>query len=54
MTTEMLEKINEKSIGYVKSLSQLTNFPDADNKRVFVYFKQLTEIDINNKKPSKI
>ena len=50
VTTEMLEKINEKSIGYVKSLSQLTNFPDADNKRVFVYFKQLTEIDINNKK----
>lgn len=44
VTTEMLEKINEKSIGYVKSLSQLTNFPDADNKRVFVYFKQLTEI----------
>lgn len=50
VSTEMLEKINEKSIGYVKSLSQLTNFPDADNKRVFVYFKQLTEIDINNKK----
>lgn len=41
-TTEMLEKINEQSIGYIKLLAQLTNFPSVDNKqRVFVYYKQL-------------
>lgn len=40
-STEMLETINEQSAGYVKSLSQLTNFNSADGKRVFVYYKQL-------------
>ncbi len=50
VTTEMLEKINEKSIGYIKSLSQLTNFPNADKKRVFVYYKQLDKIDDKKRK----
>lgn len=48
-TTEMLEKINEQSIGYISSLSQLINFIDANNKRVFVYYKQLVQIDIDHK-----
>lgn len=38
-TTEMLEKINEQSIGYIKTLSQLTNFTDSSNNRVFVFYK---------------
>ena len=38
VTTEMLEKINEKSIGYVKSLSLLTSFGKIDEKRVFIYY----------------
>ena len=48
-TTEILEKINEQSIGYIRSLSQLINFLDANNKRVFVYYKQLVQIDIDHK-----
>lgn len=48
-TTEILEKINEQSIGYISSLSQLINFLDANNKRVFVYYKQLVQIDIDYK-----
>ena len=38
VTTEMLEKINEKSNGYVKSLSLLTSFDKVDEKRVFIYY----------------
>ena len=41
ITTEMLEKINEKSIGYVKALSLLTSFSKDDGKHVFVYYKQI-------------
>lgn len=48
-TTEILEKINEQSIGYISSLSQLINFLDANNKRVFVYYKQLVQINIDHK-----
>lgn len=48
-TTEMLEKINEQSIGYVKTLSQLTNFPDGPNRRVFVYYKPLENMIVNKK-----
>jgi hypothetical protein len=48
-TTEILEKINEQSIGYISSLSQLINFLDANNKRVFVYYKQLVQIDVDYK-----
>ena len=53
VTTEMLDKINEKSIGYIKSLSQLTNFSNADNKQVFIYYKQLPQLDISDKKHNK-
>ena len=53
VTTEMLEKINDKSIGYIKSLSQLTNFSNADNKQVFIYYKQLPQLDISDKKHNK-
>lgn len=36
--TEMIETINEKSVGFVKALEMLTSF-DADNGRmVFIYF----------------
>ena len=44
ITTEMLEKINEKSIGYVKALSLLTSFSKDDSKHVFVYYKQIEPI----------
>lgn len=53
VTTEMLERINEKSVGYIKSLSQLTNFSNADNKQVFIYYKQLPQVDISDKKQKK-
>lgn len=48
-TTEMLEKINEQSIGYVNALSQLTNFSDNEGKRVYVFYKQIETLN-NNKK----
>jgi hypothetical protein len=38
---KMLEVITEKSIGYVKSLSQLTNFTKKSGNRVFVYYKKI-------------
>lgn len=44
VTSDMLEKINEKSIGYVKALSLLTNFNRADGKNVFIYYKQIEPI----------
>ena len=36
--TEIIETINEKSVGFVKALELLTNFPLSDGKMVFVYF----------------
>ena len=48
-TTEMLEKINEQSIGYVNALSQLVNFSDSEGKRVYIFYKQI-ETPNNNKK----
>ena len=41
ITTETLEKIKEKSIGYVKSLSLLTTFTNNNGKHVFIYYKLL-------------
>ena len=36
--TEMIETINEKSVGFIKSLELLTSF-DIDNGRMaFIYF----------------
>lgn len=36
--TEMIETINEKSVGFVKSLELLTNFDSEDGRMVFIYF----------------
>ena len=52
-TTEMLEKINEQSIGYVNALSQLTNFSDSQGLRVFVYYKQLEVLVKSKNKANK-
>lgn len=41
ITTEMLEKINENAIGYVKALSLMTSFANDEGKHVFVYYKQM-------------
>ena len=53
ITTEMLEKINEQSIGYVNALSQLTNFSDSQGLRVFVYYKQLEVLVKSKNKANK-
>lgn len=36
--TEMIETINEKSVGFVKSLEILTNFDLDDGRMVFIYY----------------
>ena len=36
--TEMIETINEKSVGFVKSLELLTNFNLDDGRVTFIYF----------------
>ena len=36
--TEMIETINEKSVGFVKALELLTNFDLDDGRMVFIYF----------------
>ncbi|HAE25010.1 MAG TPA: hypothetical protein DCG33_06690 [Prevotellaceae bacterium] len=36
--TEMIETINEKSVGFVKSLELLTIFESEDGRMVFIYF----------------
>ena len=36
--TEMIEIINEKSVGFVKSLELLTNFDIENERMVFIYF----------------
>lgn len=36
--TEMIETINEKSVGIVKSLELLTNFDIENGRMVFIYF----------------
>lgn len=36
--TEMIEIINEKSVGFVKSLELLTNFDTENERIVFIYF----------------
>lgn len=40
--TEIIETINEKSVGFVKALELLTNFPLSDGKMVFVYFTPIS------------
>ena len=39
--TEILEKIKEKSIGYVNQLEHLSNFTNDEGKQVFLYMKQI-------------
>ena len=40
--TEIIENIKENSVGYVKQLEMLTNFPAKDDGwQVFMYFKKL-------------
>lgn len=39
--TEIIENIREYSVGYVKSLEQLTNFTRDDGMQVFIFIKQL-------------
>lgn len=50
ITTEMLEEINEKSIGYVKALSLMTSFANEEGKYVFVYYKQMDTLSSASKK----
>lgn len=41
-TVEAIESIKENAIGFVKSMELLTNFDDADGKRmVFIFYKQM-------------
>jgi hypothetical protein len=40
---EIIENIHEYSLGYIKQLQQLTNFPDGKGRQVFIYYKQLDE-----------
>ena len=39
--TEIIEKIKEKSIGYVNQLEHLSNFTNDEGKKVFLYAKQI-------------
>ena len=52
-TTEMLEKINEQSIGYVNALSELANFSDNQGQRIFFYYKQLDALAKTKDKKKK-
>lgn len=40
---EMIETINEKSVGFVKNLELLTNFPLPDGRITFIYFTPIKE-----------
>lgn len=39
--TEVIEKIQEHSIGYVKAMELLTNFPTQDSIQVFMFYKKI-------------
>ena len=43
--SEIIENIREKSNGYVKALEFLTSFNEDNNRRVFIYSK---ELNLNN------
>lgn len=45
--TEIIENIRENSIGYVKTLEQLTNFKRKDGLQVFIYITPLSTIKTN-------
>lgn len=40
--TEIIEKIRENSVGYVKALEQLTNFKRKDGMQVFIFITPLS------------
>lgn len=42
--TEIIENINEHSIGYVLALEQLTNFTRNDGLQVFIFITQLDDM----------
>lgn len=39
--TEIIEKINENTVGYVNQLEHLSNFTNDEGKQVFLYMKQI-------------
>ncbi|MDE6543916.1 MAG: hypothetical protein K2K76_08115 [Muribaculaceae bacterium] len=39
--TEIIENIREHSVGYVKQLEHLTNFPAKDGQQVFIFLTKL-------------
>ncbi len=39
----IVENIREHSYGYVKQLEQLTTFPSASGRQVFIYYKRLEQ-----------
>lgn len=41
--TEIIENIREHSVGYVKQLEHLTNFPSTDGQQVFIFITQITQ-----------
>ena len=41
--TEIIEAINEKSVGFVKSLELLTNFDQDNGRMVFIYFTPIKQ-----------
>lgn len=41
--TDVIEKIKEHSVGYVKALEQLTNFPDKTGRQVFIFYKKIDD-----------
>jgi len=45
--TEIIENIRENSIGYVKTLEQLTNFKRKDGLQVFIFITPLSSIKSN-------
>jgi hypothetical protein len=45
--TEMIETINEKSVGFVKSLELLTNYDLGDGRMVFIYFTPIKQTSVD-------
>lgn len=41
--TEIIENIREHSVGYVKQLEHLTNFPSKEGQQVFIFITPLTK-----------
>lgn len=39
--TEIIERVQEFSMGYVKYLEELTNFTGQNNQQVFIYIKRM-------------